>query len=446
MSFLQKPSVMAVALLVALATTQDVLARGDMPPEQPYSSFKPYYPQLPGFELAPRDYAPSAPIPVPSHFYLASGATSYNGLQFAQGIDTQLAALRDSGGLTIEQQNQLRELQLLLASQPSGELGAALEQLAGSQNANLAAATQKSSGQVSAGLLSALRGMPDQEQGRFWVQGLGHGSNLAGLEGSQGMKQGLRGLLIGADWSLDSAWRMGVVGGRSSSTLDSRRFEAALDSWHLGGYAVRQDGPLALRLGAIHSRHDGNTQRNIDIAFLDYQQHLKGRYRAQSQHAFAEAGYTVGNDTFHAEPFASVGYQRYQRNGFKETGGEAALNVGAQTQENFNSTLGVRLATVHRFDNQMSLTPHLSAQWKHVYGDVSSRVHQSSRLIGLDGTDGLDSQFTVRGTALDRNSLGLNAGLDLALSSQHTVGLTYTGEAGSSSRSQGLTGQWRMEF
>ncbi|AZF08149.1 autotransporter domain-containing protein [Pseudomonas sp. R5-89-07] len=446
MPVLQKTRVMAVALLAALASIQNVHARGDMPPEQPQTSFKPYYPQLPGFELDLNDYAPPAPIPVPTHFYLASGATSYNGLQFAQGIDTQLAALRDSGGLTIEQKNQLRELQLLLASQPSGELGAALEQLAGSQNANLAAATQKSSGQVSAGLLSALRGMPDQEEGRFWVQGLGHSSNLAGLEGSQNVKQGLRGLLIGADWSLDSAWRMGVVGGRSSSTQNAKRFRATVDSWHLGGYAVRQDGPLALRLGAIHSRHDGNNQRNIDIAFLDYQQQLKGRYSAQSQNAFAEAGYKFGNDTFNAEPFASVGYQRYQRNGFKETGGEAALNVGAQTQENFNSTLGVRLATAHRFDNQMSLTPHLSAQWKHLYGDVSSHVHQSSRLIGLDGTDGLDSQFTIRGAALDRDSLGLSAGLDLALSSQHTLGLAYTGEAGSSSRSQGLTGHWRMEF
>jgi len=446
MSLLQKPSVMAVALLVTLATTQAVHARGDMPPEQPEARFKPYYPPLPGFEPDPQDYAPPGPIPVPTHFYLVSGATSYNGLQFAQGIDIQLAALRDSGGLTIEQKNQLRELQLLLASQPSGELGAALEQLAGSQNANLAAATQKSSEQVSAGLLSALRAMPDQEEGRFWVQGLGNRSNFAGMEDGQGTKQRQQGLLIGADWSLDTAWRMGVVAGRSSSALSGRRFQAALDSWHLGGYAVRQDGPLALRLGAIHSRHDGQNQRGVDIDFLNYKQQLKGRYTAQSQNAFAEMGYTLGSDAFSAEPFASIGYQRYQRDAFKETGGDAALNVGAQTQENLSSTFGVRLATDYRFDQHMSLTPYLETHWKHLYGDVGSRVRQSSRLMRLDGMDAAISHFTIQGTPLDRDTLALRAGLDLALSAQHTVGLSYTAHSASSSRGQGLIGQWQMVF
>lgn len=58
---------------------------------------------------------------------------------------------------------------------------------------------------------------------------------------------------------------------------------------------------------------------------------------------------------------------------------------------------------------------------------------------------GIDS-FTVNGTSLDRNSLDLQAGLDLGLSAQHTVGLTYSGQAGTHSRDQGLMGQWRMSF
>ena len=132
-------------------------------------------------------------------------------------------------------------------------------------------------------------------------------------------------------------------------------------------------------------------------------------------------------------------YQRYSRDSFKEQGGPAALNVDAQTQQNLSSTLGLRLATVYRFDNQMSLTPHLSTSWKHLYGDVDSQVRQSFRQGGID-------DFTIQGSSLDRNSLSLLAGLDLNLSSNHSLGLAYMAENGTHSSNQGLMGQWRMRF
>lgn len=117
------------------------------------------------------------------------------------------------------------------------------------------------------------------------------------------------------------------------------------------------------------------------------------------------------------------------------------MNVGPQTQQNFSSTFGLRLATLYRFDNRMILSPHLSTGWKHLYGGVDSQVRQSYR-----HAPGLIDDFTIDGAALDRNSLSLRAGLDLALSTEHSVGLTYTGESGTSSRSQGLMGEWKMAF
>lgn len=447
MSFISKHPLLAVALLIATTSFQYAQARGDMPPQRYVpGDFNANYPPFSVREVAKKRHEPTKPIPIPTHFELASKATTHNGRQFAQGTDTLLKALRANGGLTIEQQNQLRELELLLASRAPGEVGAALEQLAGSQNANLASATQKTTDQVSAGLLSALYDMPDQDEGRFWAQGLDNAGTLDGQYGAGRLKHGNQGLLLGLDWELDPFWRMGVMGGRSTSNLDARRFNATLDSWHLGAYAVRKDGPLALRLGAIHSRHEGKNQRSVDIDFLNYTQRLNGRYNAQSQNAFAELGYTLGGNTFSIEPVASLGYQRYDRRRFKETGGEAALNVGAQSQQNLSSTFGVRMATRYRFDNHMSLTPSLSAHWKHLYGDVSSQVNQSSRLIGLDGTDGLSTGFTIQGTSLDRNTLAVRAGLDLALSAQHTVGLAYTSEIATHSSHRGLLGQWQMTF
>ncbi len=138
-----------------------------------------------------------------------------------------------------------------------------------------------------------------------------------------------------------------------------------------------------------------------------------------------------------------MGFQRYQRDRFQEKGGYSALNVGTQTQQNLSSTFGLRLARDFRLDNQMVLKPHLSTHWKHLYGNVDSRVRQS---FAGERREDFSSDFTIDGTSLDRNSLAMRTGMDVALSAEHSVGLTYSAEFGSNSRNQGLTGQWAMTF
>ncbi|KAK0329783.1 hypothetical protein LTR94_035369, partial [Friedmanniomyces endolithicus] len=68
-------------------------------------------------------------------------------------------------------------------------------------------------------------------------------------------------------------------------------------------------------------------------------------------------------------------------------------------------------------------------------------VRQTSRYA-----PGLIDEYTITGTALDRDSFDLQAGVDLALSTQHSVGLTYSSQAGNHGHDQGLMGQWKMSF
>ncbi|NVZ68098.1 autotransporter outer membrane beta-barrel domain-containing protein [Pseudomonas costantinii] len=429
MPFTPQKLALVITFIVGVTATQLVQAQFGKPHqfELDFPANDPWF-QIPVVEAASIDG------------YLTRQATTHNGLQVANVLEPALTSLLQSGALTSEEIKALERFGDQLAQAPGG-IGAALEQLAGSQNANLAAATQNTTQQLSQQLLSALRELPADDDGHFWVKGLGNDATLDSQHGSAGLKSATQGLLLGADWTLDHAWRVGVLGAKSSSNLDAQRFSADLDSWHLGGYAVRQDGPLALRLGAIYSSHAGQTKRNLGI--LNYTEQLKGRYDAQSQTAFAEAGYQLGLGDFSLEPFAGIGYQRYHRESFKEQGGLTALSVGAQAQQNFSSTFGLRLAKQYRFDNRMSLTPHFSTGWKHLYGNVGSQVRQSYRVLDAVGLNG---DFTIDGTSLDRNSLNLQAGLDLALSQQHTIGLTYSGETGTHSSNHGLMGQWRMSF
>ena len=426
-----------IAIVISLAVAasfQPAHARGDIE-YKPYGSY-PYDAADYSGVFIPQFEAP--PIPPPFDGFLTQQATSHNGLQVAKVLEPAVIQLVASGELDAEDLKDLQKSLEQLSKQPGG-IGAALEQLAASQNANLATATQATTQHLSRQLLATLRTLPTDDDGHFWVQGLGNAGSLDPQHGSAGLKHDTQGLLLGADWAIDHAWRVGVMGAKTSSRFDAPRYAAELDSWHLGGYAVRQDGPFALRLGAIYSNHAGQNKRSVSL--LTYHDSLKSKYNASSQTLFSELGYQLGSGDSTVEPFVGLGYQRYQRDRFKESGGVTALNVGPQTQRNLNSTFGLRLATLYRFDNNMSLTPHLSTSWKHLYGDVNSQVRQTSRYA-----PGLIDEYTITGTALDRDSFDLHAGLDLALSTQHSVGLTYSSQAGNHGHDQGLMGQWKMSF
>ncbi|NWB96033.1 autotransporter outer membrane beta-barrel domain-containing protein [Pseudomonas gingeri] len=344
-----------------------------------------------------------------------------------------------------------------------GKLGAAAKrdawaQLSGADNANLGRATLSGSNLVGNSALAAMRqldnhhnaapgGAPGQVslsgsaklkpgESRLWVQALNNASSFEQAPGQKDFKQNTQGLVMGVDWALDSEWRMGLLGGKSQSKHKGSRFDGDLDSWHIGTYALHQSGPVALRLGAIHSQHYGKTQRNVE--FMGYKDRLTGDYGANSQQAFAELGYNLGSGSLSAEPFANLGYQRYSRKGYTEKGGEAALKADAQTQDNFSTTLGLRTASIKYMDNKMSLAPRLSAGWKHLYGAIDSTSTQTHQVSGRT--------FNTKGIAQDRDSLVVEAGLDLNLSARHSVGVAYNGEVGNNSRTHGLMGQWKMSF
>lgn len=319
----------------------------------------------------------------------------------------------------------------------------ALEQLAAGSNANLAKATLNAVNPVSDSMLSAMRQLDggstsisaSEGNGRVWVQALGNGGKID-RDTDSTLKHSTQGLVAGADWRLDEQWHVGIIGGKSQTKLDARHSDGDLDSWHVGAYAVRQDGPLALRFGATYASHDGSSKRRV--AFNGFSDRLKGSYDASTQQAFAEAGYNFGEGDVTLEPFANLGYQRYQRDSYSEKGGDAALKVHGQSQNNLNSTFGLRVAKTNTLDNGMQLTPRLSTGWKHTYGELDQHTRQQLLNGGID--------FEIAGAQLDRNSLSLDVGLDLALSANHTLGMGVTGDIASDSRNTAVMGQWRMAF
>ena len=315
----------------------------------------------------------------------------------------------------------------------------AIDQLSAYDIAALGNVTLSSIAPISTGMLSAM-GQKNPESvhsdGQVWVQAIGSSGSLAKELGDYALKHSTKGLMLGTDWAVSPDWRLGIIGSKTQTRLDSYQFDGAFDSWLVGAYALRQDGPVALRLGVVHGNHDGSTNRHV--AFNGFRDRLKGRYDAITQQAFGQVGYNLDVARFNIEPYAQVGYQRYKREGYTEKGGDAALQYNDQTQEHFSSDLGLRLARPFLFDRGIRLTPRLDVGWKHRYGDVRGRSHQ--RLASGGKT------YVIQGVELDRDSALLQAGLDLDVSPRHTLVLSYSGETGQDNRNGALMGQWRMMF
>jgi outer membrane autotransporter protein len=366
-------------------------------------------------------------------------ATSTNGQALANSVDTAKAMADNPAVRALVHSNK--------ETAPH-----AIEQLAASNNANLAKATFSSVSPVSTSMLSAMRQLENRsnslqrseqaprvassdDNGRVWLQALGHGGKVD-RDFDSTLKHATQGLVLGADWRVDEHWHVGLIGGKSQTRLDARQFDGDLDSWHLGAYAVRQDGPVALRMGASYASHDGSSKRQV--AFNRFSDRPKGRYDANTQQAFAEVGYNLGRANVSIEPFAGLGYQRYQRDSYTEKGGAASLKVYGETLDYLSSTFGLRLAKKNTLDNGMHLTPRLSASVKHIYGELNSETRQQLVMGG--------QSFEVEGAAMDRNSLTLDAGLDLSLSARHTLSAGINAEFGTDSRNHGVIGQWRLAF
>lgn len=347
--------------------------------------------------------------------------------------------------------------------------GLALEQLAGAANASRVSAMLASTGQVSGGMLQAMqqmesrgnslqaamlrddgpllvatgtpsdaRGLQDpQAQGRVWLQALGSQGTFEQDDNPSDLKQRTNGALVGADWAVSPEWRLGVVSGYSKTDLDAGAFlTGAVNSYHVGAYALHQNGALATRMGLAYSGHSGTSKR--ELSFNEFTDTPRADYSAKGQQAFVEFGYQTASGRLLKEPFINLGYQRYNREAYDEKGGAAALHVDEQQQNNLSATLGLRLAHLGMLDNGMSVTPRASVGWRRMFGDVEVTTQQSYRSGG--------STFDVYGSALDRNSMMLEAGVDLGVSAMQNLGIGYIGEMGSNARNHGLQAEWRLSF
>ncbi|MDQ8726478.1 autotransporter domain-containing protein [Bradyrhizobium sp. LHD-71] len=278
----------------------------------------------------------------------------------------------------------------------------------------------------------------------FWTQGFGAWGTFDGDGNAASVKRSLGGALVGLDGDLAGngladRWRVGFAAGYSQSDVNigDRASRATVDSGHVALYGGGSFGAWNLRGGAAYAHHEIDTRRRI--MFPGFVDRATADYSGGTGQVFGELGYGVNLGRLAVEPFAGLAWVHVKTNSFTEGDGVAALRGSSITEEVGYSTLGARFATTFALVNGAALTPRASFAWQHAFNDVTPEA-----VLAFLQNPGVG--FSISGVPLARDSALVEAGLDLNITPQMTLGVSYLGQLASSTEDHAIKGQFTWRF
>ncbi|RUT97183.1 autotransporter outer membrane beta-barrel domain-containing protein, partial [Mesorhizobium sp. USDA-HM6] len=275
----------------------------------------------------------------------------------------------------------------------------------------------------------------DTDRFAVWGQAFGSWGNTGSDGNAAAFDRSTGGLLMGAD-GLVGDWRVGLLGGYSHSSfdIDARHSSGDADSYHLGLYGGTNWGAIAFRTGAAYSWNRISTKRAI--AFNGFTDQLSADYDAGTAQVFGELAYKADARRFKFEPFANLAYVSVHTDGFTEHGGAAALTSASSTTNATFTTLGLRASTDVALGG-ISATTRGMLGWRHAFGDVTP-----TSTFAFAGGDA----FTIGGVPVARDSAVIEAGFDLKMSANATLGLSYAGQFGTHAADNGARANLSVKF
>lgn len=269
-----------------------------------------------------------------------------------------------------------------------------------------------------------------------WSQAFGSWGSTDSDGNAARLERNVGGVLIGADRPMGN-WRVGALAGYShtDAKASDRASSGRSDNYHLGVYGGTQSGALGVRTGLAYSWHDIRTQRSVNIPGLS--DSLRADYDGGTFQAFGELGYGIElNGTTRLEPYASLAYVRLHTDGYRESGGAAALTADSANTETTFSTLGLRAE--HALGSGAAQgTVRATAGWRHAMGDTTPQARHAFSA---------GDAFTVAGAPIAQDSAVIELGVDLAVARNTRFGLSYAGQIASSAQDHGVRADLSIRF
>jgi len=271
----------------------------------------------------------------------------------------------------------------------------------------------------------------------FWTQGFGSWGSYDGNGNAATVDRSLGGFVSGVDTDLGGNWRAGAALGytRSDLALAARRSSSDVDSYMLAAYAGGPVGSFALRAGGTWSWNDIEARRAV--VFPGFASLQEASYDGDVGQLFAELAHPFRSGSTAVEPFAGLAWVHLSTDGFTEAGGAAALAVRGSNQDVGYSTLGLRAATTVSLGSVL-VTPRASAAWQYAFGDTTPDLALAFASSGAG--------FGILGVPLARSSALLEAGLDLQLSDDARLGVSYVGQLAGDLIDNGVQGTVLVRF
>jgi outer membrane autotransporter protein len=264
-----------------------------------------------------------------------------------------------------------------------------------------------------------------------WAQGLGSRGSLKGDGNAAQTDHSLGGVISGLDVTFNGSWRLGVAGGYSQSSFNSPDIAASgsSDSYHVSLYGGGRTGAWGLRGGASFSWSDIITSRQIAVVNLAGLQ--RGDYAAKTTQVFGEVGHEFAFAAGVLEPFANIAYVNVD-GGVDETG--VAAMTGSSRLATTYTTLGLRGA------KQLTdtLTARSTLGWRHALGDITPVAVLAFQSGG--------AAFGLAGSPIARDALVAEAGLDLAVAPNASLGVSWSGQFADQSHINAIKGNFRWRF
>ena len=272
-----------------------------------------------------------------------------------------------------------------------------------------------------------------------WGQGFGSWGHASAAHGASARaERSSAGFLAGVDAPVFDTWRLGLAAGyaRTSVDVDQRLSSASVDSYHLALYGGSTFGAIGVRFGAAYTWNDADARRGV--AFPGFADSTRSSYRSGVAQVFGETSYAARFGATAVEPFLNVAWVNLDSDRFHEYGGAAALMGKTADMNTAFTTLGARVAHTFAMANGYAVTARGTIGWRHAFGDVDPRSWMSLA--------GGASSFNVTGAPIARNSLLLEAGLDMNIAANVTLGVAWTGQLAERAQDNSVKGNFAVRF
>ncbi|MFI5011657.1 MAG: autotransporter domain-containing protein [Hyphomicrobiales bacterium] len=284
----------------------------------------------------------------------------------------------------------------------------------------------------------------------LWGQGFGDWGHTSSNRNAASLDRSTGGFMLGGDVGVrgfaGGDWRFGVAGGYTNDQIDVRQrlSSGSFESVFGGLYGGASFGAVQLRTGLVYGVNTTSTSRTI--VFPGFADAAGSSYGGSTAQAFGEAGYRIGFSGLNVlgmglsraslEPFVGAAAIHIHQNGFTEAGGAAALTGFGRSYDLATTTIGLRAET--SFAGALPVTLRALLGWRHGFGDVVPAA--------LMAFQGGAQAFSIGGVPIDRNALVAEAGLDYAVSSMVTLGVSYSGQYGKRATDNAFKGHLDVSF